>query len=426
MLIAAFVAGLAAPGLFIQSARVDITPPEPLPLGGYTARQGKLMAPGGKPLYARCLAFECAKNNLRLAVVSAEMLTIPHSLQREVEKRIPKGVDLFLAATHTHSAPDSQMLNDRMTFAIPGIASFKRRWLDWYSAKIASCVQKALASPPQVCKGLSVAEFHLALNRGRRKGADPETLATVLQAHVAAKAPGKTEALLAEYAAHPVFYGPENNQTNGDWPAFLSDRLAGQEAANEGARSPFPIPLVLVGALGDVSPHAQGPTPQAQIEDFVGRFMQAYNRAITRQSEVWSPGGKLGVVRQPIRLEPLAVHPDFVKDYNVPLALAQVLIKKFAPETAEISAFRLGALAVIGVPGEPTSHLGRRIREAGMAMGFHGVLVLSHVNGWIGYLLDAQDYANGGYEATLSFYGPNEGDDVVNAAVEALKKLRQS
>jgi hypothetical protein len=41
----------------------------------------------------------------------------------------------------------------------------------------------------------------------------------------------------------------------------------------------------------------------------------------------------------------------------------------------------------------------------------------------MGYILDAQDYARGGYEATLSFYGPSEGDHVVDAAVKCLRDL---
>jgi hypothetical protein len=43
----------------------------------------------------------------------------------------------------------------------------------------------------------------------------------------------------------------------------------------------------------------------------------------------------------------------------------------------------------------------------------------------MGYILDPKDYARGGYEATLSFYGANEGDLVVKAATNALRGLSQ-
>ena len=115
---------LSAQGLSVGRSAVDITPDVPLPLGGYTERGTKVSVPGGDHLYARTVLLESGKT--KIALVSVETLTIPESLVREVKKRIPSDVSLFLSATHTHSAPDSQMLNDRMTFLIPGIASFKK------------------------------------------------------------------------------------------------------------------------------------------------------------------------------------------------------------------------------------------------------------------------------------------------------------
>jgi neutral ceramidase len=392
--------------LVISRCNVDITPPERLPLGGYTARGGKLMDQGGDPLFARCVLLR--SGGWQLALVSAEMLTIPGSLAREVEKRIPKDVQLFLCATHTHCAPDSQMLNDRMTFSIPGIASFRRRWLMWYADKIASAVKGAQAIPGTPF-GIRVDEFRLALNRGRRVGAEPDTLATVVEGERVRD--HLTTPILAEYAAHAVFHGPERNRTSGDWPSSVSQKLEG-------------VP-VLMGAIGDVSPQAHGATPEQRIARFTSSFCEALKATEHRSaSSGWSGGLPLYLVRQAIQLNARKVHPDFIKNYRVPEPLANMLVKKFAPDSASITAFRIGSLAVVGVPGEPTSHLGRRIKESGIALGFHSVLVVSHVNGWIGYILDAGDYGRGGYEATLSFYGPGEGDEVVVAAVTALKKLR--
>ena len=404
---------LSHPALTVQTAQVDITPPERLPLGGYTERQGRLMDWGGDPLYARCVLFTCG--SWKEAVVSAEMLTIPESFAREVRKRIPADVHLFLAATHTHCAPDSQMLNDRMTFAIPGIASYKSRWLDWYAEKIASCVTEAVKAKDFDIGQIFSAEFQLDMNRGRRAGAEPDRTAEFLSAvsvDITRRIP-----LLAEYAAHPVFFGPERNQTSGDWPGALSRH--------------FPDLLVLVGALGDVSPHADGRTPEDRIKEFVHQFHLAMPKARplsalspNRTYSVWQRAEEVADESVPIQFDPVHPHPDFSKDYKIPQALAQTLADKFAPTSASITALRLGSLAIVGIPGEPTSHIGRQIKEAGIAMGFHSVLVISHVNGWIGYILDPADYSHGGYEADLSFYGPNEGEHVVDAAKEALRKLR--
>ena len=82
----AFVA-LAQPSgqLDVRRGQVDITPDEALPLGGYTERQGRLSEPGGDHLYVRVLALQVG--SVRIAVASAEMLTIPESLRRAARGR---------------------------------------------------------------------------------------------------------------------------------------------------------------------------------------------------------------------------------------------------------------------------------------------------------------------------------------------------
>ena len=124
-----------------------------------------------------------------------------------------------------------------------------------------------------------------------------------------------------------------------------------------------------------------------------------------------------------IPLDGVRAHPEFARQYKIPNVLAQNIVARFAPPSATLSAFRIGKMAVVGVPGEPTSHLGRSIRDYGHSIGFRHVLVVSHVNGWMGYILDPADYDRGGYEATLSFYGREQGNIVVRASKEALREL---
>lgn len=376
-------------GLTLRTGKVDITPPEPLPLGGYTERGGKLMEPGGERLFAR--GFELSQGNLRIRVISAEMLTIPESLHREVRAKTPAGTHLFLVATHTHSAPDSQMLNERMTMPVPGIATYKARWLEWYADKLG----KIAFGAPAPAQSVHGHEFDPGLNRGRRLAAFPDPIATRV---VATTGKGDTP-LFLHYAAHPILLGPVNLKTHGDWPGVVP---------GEGA--------VLTGAIGDVSPAA------SSLEDFATRFGAAKGKRPEKR-EWHRPGDVVGWAEQPIALGAVTPHPEFAKRYGVPDVLAALVVKGFAPEQGTISAFRLGKLAVVGIPGEPTSHLGRRIRDYGRRLGFSSVLVVSHVNGWIGYILLPEDYDRGGYEATLAFHGRETGLRVAEAAEKALRNL---
>jgi len=395
-MILALIAGLST--FSVQRAELDLTPPELLPLGGYTARGGKVAQPGGDPLYARVAILQ--HEGVRVALVSVEMLTVPESLYDEVQKRIGANLSLFLVATHTHCAPDSQMLNSRMTFAIPGIASYKRRWLEWYADRIVQAVKAAERDTPDIGEP-SYTMAAAELNRGRRKFAWPDPYVTEFRL--------SGFPVFTAYAAHATFYDSDRMTTSGDWPgqiAHLRDTLV------------FP------GAIGDVSPAADGSTAEEKITNFAKVLGDSLSqRSMGRGMERDLGHGELRFVREPIQLEKPKPHPAFAKTNGIPEPLAQSLVDKFAPTQSEITAFRIGKLAVVGVPGEPTSHLGRRIRDAGRNLGFEWVLVCSHVNGWMGYILDPADYGRGGYEATLAFHGEEAGERVVDAGIRALKEL---
>jgi neutral ceramidase len=386
--------------LQVSRNQSDITPPKALPLGGYTERGAKVAEPGGDPLYARAVVFQ--SGSTKIAMASVDTLTIPESLAREVQNRLHKGVFLFLAATHTHSAPDSQMLNDRMTFSIPGIASYKRDWLRWYADQIGNCINHSMSHPSQL-SALRIKEGQADANVGRRKFADPDKTVTLLYGNTGL---GADQLLMLQYAAHGTVYGAKRMQTSGDWPEFAATKFGAE---------------VLQGAIGDVLPKQEGATPEESME----KIAQTLAHASLDQmpTTVWTPNAPVATVSEPITLDPIKPHPTMAKTYGVPEAFADSIVKQFAPPKANITAFRLGKLAVVGVPGEPTSILGKQIRDAGRRMGFTSVLVCSHVNGWMGYILDPEDYDRGGYEATLSFYGREEGAKVVQAGIEALKKL---
>jgi hypothetical protein len=352
------------------------------------------MDPGGDPLFAHCLILR--EFGVEFAILSVETLTIPESLLREVKSRIGSSVHLMMCATHTHCAPDSQMLNDRMTLSIPGVATYKRRWLPWYADKLASAVKKAEAAKSFPVDSLVAEVWNTDVNRGRRKGANPDKTATLISA-------GK-HPLFFEYAAHATFYDADENKTRGDWPGKV--QIA---------------PMVLIGPIGDVSPKAPGldhaPAPK-KIAAFWTTILKDKAKSVGRVVIRGAPG--FGWAAMPIPLAAPVAHPAFQ-----PAALGSVMVKRFAPTSASITVLRLGALAIVGIPGEPTSILGRQIVEAGRKLGYSDVLVISHCNGWMGYILDPKDYDAGGYEATLSFYGREQGEVVVKTAVRALSDLMQ-
>lgn len=380
-----------------RTAQVEITPDELLPLGGYTARKDAKMEPGGDRLYARTLLIE--QGGTRIAIVSIEALTVPESLYAEVKKRLPEGVSLFLTATHTHSAPDSQMLNDRMTFKVPGISAFSRRWLDWYSERIAKSVTQAVAAPALDGASARLAESTVAANRGRREGAVPSKTASYFLLD------GKP--LITHFAAHGTIYDERRTQTSGDWPGAVAESLGG---------------LVLVGAIGDVSPEFPTDDPRENLSNTVDKLRSGMGSA--RVKALFEERKGVRWVEEKIELDKPVPHPDFNKSFGAAPPLDQVLVSRFAPTEAQVFVVQIGEALIIGVPGEPSSEVGRMLQSAGHSAGFPHTLVVSHTNGWIGYVLAPEDYDRGGYEATLSFHGRRTSERLLEAARRAVESLR--
>ncbi|MCE9558198.1 MAG: hypothetical protein K8R88_04540 [Armatimonadetes bacterium] len=386
------LAFLARPAMTMATASASIVPPEPLAPGGYTERGGKLFEPGGDDLKCRVIVL---RSDEAVAIVSLEMLTVPESLKEEVQKKLPAKVNLFLSATHTHCAPDSQMLNRRMTLAIPGIASFRRKWLDWFSTRIADTISLALRAKRTSVDKLGVAEFRLLANRGRRKLATPSTLFTTILAD------GKP--LLMSYAAHPVNYDSTELKLRSDWPGALMNATGG---------------IVLDGAIGDVSPKfGGGANPQDRVDWFVKRVLSQHPKPRPETTEPFQ------YRTEPVQFDAPTPHPNFARDYKIPAAFADSMVKTFAPPKSEITAIRIGKTLILGIPGEPTAEMGQQIIAHARARGFRSPLVISHVNGWAGYMLLPDDYDRGGYEANLSFFGRDGGTRVVEAANRATDAL---
>ena len=298
---------IGSSGLCVGTARVDITPVEPLPLGGYIDRGSALLEPGGEPLFARAVAFR--NGPLAVVVVASDMLTTPDSLVREVAARLPKGTHLFLSATHTHCAPDSQMLNDKMTLNVPGIANYKRSQLEWTADRLAQAAKLALADAVRPVGQIALWERHVRANRPRRAFGEPDDMLTLLL-------PPSGDPWIAHYAAHPVVYGSERMTTSGDWPTQLSTML---HAA-----------ALLPGAIGDVSPKTDGTTGEARMGSFLAPFANLDTAG--GRTQIWSAGDPFAWVEQAIALGPVKPHPTFASAYRVPDALAQIVVTRFAPK----------------------------------------------------------------------------------------------
>lgn len=435
-------------------ARVILTPDpsaEKVPLGGYTARGNKKAI--GVRDEVGAIALVLASGSQRFAIVSSDLLTVPASLSQAVASRLPgwSEQDLVLCATHTHCAPDSQRLNRRMRFPVPGIATFDQRALDWTAERIAAVIREAEAKLEPVTlwtgsadaglsRGRRNEEVALPVARGPMLGRMPRLLRRQAVSpvepdslHIAEfrRPDGTPLALLVSYAAHPTIFGDDMLQISAEWPGELARCW---ERRNPGSRLIF-----LNGALGDRSPVAdQGKDDDDRVALYARSLLRVVSVAmgnslpVGRGPTVVNANGQRVahgplptstaeqmLVRYTVANLPAAQpHPELVQEMaaqGIPKGLLGQVVQAFAPSTAPMRALRIGDWRVLFVPGEPTTKAGAELRRAASAD-----LVVSFAGDWVGYVLTPEEYARGGYEATVSFHGPH----LLDALLAAARSLR--
>jgi neutral ceramidase len=429
-------------------SRVSITPDtvaERVPLGGYTARGAKRAVGVHDDVYARALVLDDGKT--RLALVSCEMLTVPASLKTAVLTRLPEWTSdrLLLAATHTHSAPDSQRLNVRMRFPVPGIATYDAKALDWTAERIARAVREAEAHLEPVSVSVGIAEA--GLSRLRRWASPPpaedvpipappwlrrpwsadlsvpapsggprtaKRVSDALRLADIRRADGSVLAVLVNYAAHPTIYDEKNLKISGDWPGTLAREW---ERVHPGAEL-----LFFNGAMGDRSPVADDPVgAEKRVELYAQRILRVVDAA---EASARPTSGPLEMAVATVPLPTPIPHPELeadLKKQGIPKALLMAAINGFVAREEPCTIYRIGSWWFLGVPGEPTTEVGERLRRIA---GGKAAFVVSFSNDWAGYILTPGQYEMGGYEATVSFNGPGLCDAILRGFRSAVRQLR--
>ena len=103
-------------------------------------------------------------------------------------------------------------------------------------------------------------------------------------------------------------------------------------------------------------------------------------------------------------------------------AMRMVELENSPKETEmTMTGLRLGNIALIGVPGEPFTEIGVKIKEKG---GFDLVMPCALTGGYEGYFPSKEAYMEGGYEARTSRYKSSVYNAILNTSREVLKKLK--
>jgi len=329
-----------------------------------------------------------------------------------------KSDQIMLLPSHSHTSIDMSSLNPRNILKIPQIGFFHKELYDLTVARLSQVITEAGKDLVAIAVNTHTIQLH-GWNRNRRQ--DNTTCETDLTITRIDKITGQPLAVLVNWTAHPTFMGSNDMMFSGGWPGHLQRTI-------EALIGHCVTAMYYNGAQAD-----QSPIPR---KDSGGNWERAegYGRdlGIIVYKE-WqkinpNPSPAFSYHTEKITLPKCTWHSDFMKTSGSEYGLSEEIMEKvlslMTPQTTVSGSLRLGNLLIVGIPGEMTAQLGMSVKlQACQMSGIQHVVIGGLANEWISYILSAEEYKKGGYEASVSFYGQTLGQVIVEGALKGVSKI---
>lgn len=423
LLMSAAVAAPAAGAILAGAARVDITPELPGPakvcLGGYGARMAKPAQGVHDPVYARALVLTDGKEKVCFLALDA---TQPPSLLKSdlLPKLKSLGIEargLIVGASHSHSAPDNHSESGPLISAVFG-AKNPYLYDKFLQGSLAAITQANAALRPAAvgCAAAQLADMNHN-RRGEQGSKQVDPALTVLRVD---DREGKPMAVLFNFTAHPTIMDYDNMLISAEWPGAAETTI---EQALPGT-----VALYFNGAEGDQSPSADKYGKAYEAVAGFGKAIAEQALAVRGQAKC-SAQARLVAVSAELPLPKAEVSPAFMeitgKEYNISREVANAALGALTSKTIEQDVVVVGDLVAMSVAGEMVSDpLGLGLKEVARKAGFTCPLIVGLSPRDLCYILDKPGYIKGGYEASMSFYGPELGEMVVGGLAALVEQVK--
>ena len=425
--------------LLAGAAKVDITPEEPVWLGGYSLRNSPSTGVHGR-LYVRALVFDDGRR--RFGIMMADLIGIHYEAVRTRIARAA-GIEedfLLVGDVHNHAGPISRPLPRGAEKNRP--TNQRTAWYKHYQRAVARVVTAAIRDLQPVKLGGAVGRSRIAMNRrkrltggtstrtfdenwasqsfGEHKTANPVTITEMpgvirLGANPAGpiddevgvlridKLDGGPLAVLMNYACHGTSLGGRNATVCGDW---IGEALSvvGETTGAE--------PIFLQGAAGDINPRVVGGLDgHADSLDKTAELGREFAREAVRVHEgIRTAEPEDGTIR---RAAMDIVLPRGYRELYADFRQTTV--------TASTTAVRIGDFLWVNFPGELFHEIGLKVKHASPAK---QTFLASCTNGSIGYFPTRAAFAEGGYEPSFCRLDPTAEDHYLRQIGELMQKLR--
>jgi hypothetical protein len=136
-----------------------------------------------------------------------------------------------------------------------------------------------------------------------------------------------------------------------------------------------------------------------------------------------------GYHTETIKLPTRSWHPDFMQtggaEYGLNETMMRAFVEKSVPTETRSTCVRVGDLVILGVPGEMAAQLGLEAKmKARQITGASIVTIGGLADEWVSYILPAEEYRKGGYEASVSFYGETLGSTLLEGVLRGVGGLK--
>ena len=422
-------------------AKVPITPPLGVELAGYGVYLGRRATEVHDDLFARALVLEDDEGE-RALLLSLDLLGLSWELNEAIAARVADAAGLpaehvLVSCTHTHSGP--------ATASLEGWGQIDPAYIESLPVWCADAAEEAIAALHPVRIGAAHSDIRaLGFNRVRPDGPIGRGL-HLLRIDSMTGAP---EIVLFTHGCHPVSIDRRTaagTAISGDWPGVVARRLR-----EEG----FGEAIFRLGACGDIDPVVAWHNFTVQGAELSGELVTQSLLAALRSVET-TPTLHLRLARQdvPLPLSPLSEeeiaatlaetqtrygsvrvtdtgvdHAAWLRFYD---AWAAAMRAQLETQPRHISV-TLAALLVndelwLHLPGEVFTALSQAIAARSS---FPRTVVTTIFGPFIGYLPDRDDFAAGGYAATLvprilrlPPFSPAVGDALVDGALALIESL---
>lgn len=385
--------------LRVGFGKASIVPAWPTATAGYVKRKGAKFTSVRDSVFVRIMTFE--KGNVRVAVVSLDMLIVPPLMIRMLENEISDFLltGVFFGATHTHNSIGQW--DDHLVGEIYA-GDYDEALMHYLTTQIKKALGESLID-------LKKTKLHVAsvpVKEAVTNRLIPDGPVDSLLHVVVAEREDGSKGILTSYSAHATCLSSKDLRLSADYPGELVRKLE----ANG-----YDFAMFLAGAVGSHAPVSM-PDGDAKIDYMASALEQALRIADTKNMHVQ----KLQFHRIPLLLSRQQIRIS--ANWRIRPWLSELLLGE---ARAALTVLQIGDWLCIGTPCDFSGMLTRPVYEMAANQDLQ-VMVTSFNGGYIGYITPDKYYDLDAYETqTMNWYGPGNGKYLTDCMVRIIQNVRK-